>query len=62
MKQSYWKSWAGNLQTWSDLTLTPSFLLIGLILKNKMGTTGVSLSVIKSTYISLITGPRVLGW
>ena len=32
-----------------------------LILKNKMYTTGVSLSVMKSAYISLIIGPRGLG-
>ena len=32
-----------------------------LILKNKMAAMGVSLSVIKSAYISLIIGPRVLG-
>ena len=36
--------------------------IFGLILKNKMATTGVSLSVINSAYISLIIGPRVLGW
>ena len=36
--------------------------IFGLILKNKMAATGVSLSVIKSAYISLIFGPRVLGW
>ena len=36
--------------------------IFGLILKNKMATTGVSLSVIKSAYISLIIGPRGLGW
>ena len=36
--------------------------IFGLILKNKMAATGVSLSVIKSAYISLIIGPRVLGW
>ena len=35
--------------------------ILGLILKNKMAATGVSLSVIKSAYISLI-GPRVFGW
>ena len=35
--------------------------IFGLILKNKMAATGVSLSVIKSAYISLIIGPRVLG-
>ena len=33
-----------------------------LILKNKMAATGVSLSVMKSAYISLIIGPRGLGW
>ena len=32
--------------------------IFGLILKNKMATTGVSLSVMKSAYISLIIGPR----
>ena len=32
--------------------------IFGLILKNKMATMGVSLSVIKSVYISLIIGPR----
>ena len=35
--------------------------IFGLILKNKMAVTGVSLSVMKSAYISLIIGPRVLG-
>ena len=35
--------------------------IFGLILKNKMAATGVSLSVMKSAYISLI-GPRGLGW
>ena len=34
----------------------------GLILKTKMAATGVSLSVMKSAYISLIIGPRGLGW
>ena len=34
----------------------------GLILKNKMVATGVSLSVMKSAFISLIIGPRGLGW
>ena len=24
-KATYWKSWAGNLLVWSDLTLGPSF-------------------------------------
>ena len=36
--------------------------IFGLILKNKMATTGASLSVMKSVYISLIIGPRGLGW
>ena len=36
--------------------------IFGLILKNNMAATGVSLSVIKSAYFSLIIGPRVLGW
>ena len=36
---------------WSDLTLGPSF---------KVKQVGVSLSVIKSAYISLIIGPRGL--
>ena len=36
--------------------------IFGLILKNKMATTGVYLSVMKSAYISLIIGPRGLGW
>ena len=36
--------------------------IFGFILKNKMAATGVSLSVIKSAYISLIISPRVLGW
>ena len=36
--------------------------IFGLILKNKMAAMGVSLSVTKSAYISLIIGPRVLGW
>ena len=34
--------------------------IFGLILKNKMAATGVSLSVMKSAYISLICGPRGL--
>ena len=34
--------------------------IFGLILKNKMTAKGVSLSVMKSAYISLITGPRGL--
>ena len=37
-------------------------ILTGPILKNKMAATGVSLSVMKSAYISLIVGPRGLGW
>ena len=36
--------------------------IFGLILKNKMAATGVSLSVVKSAYISLIIGPRGFGW
>ena len=36
--------------------------IFGLSLKNKMAAKGVSLSVMKSAYISLIIGPRVLGW
>ena len=36
--------------------------IFGDILKNKMAATGVSLSVMKSAYISLIIGPRGLGW
>ena len=34
--------------------------IIGLILKNKMAASGVSLSGTKSAYISLIIGPRGL--
>ena len=36
--------------------------IFGLIFKNKMAATAVSLSVMKSAYITLIIGPRVLGW
>ena len=36
--------------------------IFGLILKNKMAATGVSLSVMKSAYNSLIIGLRGLGW
>ena len=36
--------------------------IFGLILKNKMAATGVSLLVMKSAYISLIIGARGLGW
>ena len=35
--------------------------IFGFILKNNMAATGVSLSVMKSAYISLIIGPRGLG-
>ena len=35
--------------------------IFGLILKNKMAATGVSLSVMKNVYIFLIIGPRGLG-
>ena len=34
--------------------------IFGLILKNKMAATGISLSVMKSAYNSLIIGPRGL--
>ena len=36
--------------------------IFSLILKNKMAATGVFLTVMKSAYISLIIGSRVLGW
>ena len=36
--------------------------ILALILKNKMVAIGVSLSVMKSVHISLIIGPRGLGW
>ena len=36
--------------------------VFGLILKNKMAAKGISLSVMKSAYISLIIGPTGLGW
>ena len=36
--------------------------IFGLILKNKVAATVVSLSVMKRAYISLIIGPRGLGW
>ena len=36
--------------------------IFGLILKNKMAANGVFLLVMKSAYISLIMGPRGLGW
>ena len=36
--------------------------IFSLILKNKLAAAGVSLSVMKSAYISLIIGPRGLGW
>ena len=36
--------------------------IFDLILKNKIAATGDSLSVVKSVYISLIIGPRGLGW
>ena len=35
--------------------------IFGPILKNKMAATDISLSVMKSAYISLIIGPRSLG-
>ena len=49
---------AGYLPHYEILTWN----IFGLILKNKMAATGVSLSVMKSAYISLIIGPRGLGW
>ena len=36
--------------------------VFGLILKNETAAKGISLSVMKSAYISLIIGPRGLGW
>ena len=36
--------------------------VFGLILKNKMAAKDISLSVMKSAYISLIIGPTGLGW
>ena len=36
--------------------------IFSLILKNKMAAMGVFLSVMKNAYISLIIGPRGLGW
>ena len=36
--------------------------VFGPILKNKMAARGISLSVMKSAYISLIIGCRGLGW
>ena len=36
--------------------------VFSLILKNKMAAKGISLSVMKSSYISLIIGPRGLRW
>ena len=49
---------AGYVPHYKILTV----IIFGLILKNKMVATGVSLSVMKSAYISLIIGPRGLGW
>ena len=49
---------AGYVPHYKILTVN----IFGLILKNKMATTGVSLSVMKSAYILLIIGPRGLGW
>ena len=49
---------AGHVPNYKILTVN----IFGLILKNKMTATGVSLSVMKSAYISLIIGPRGLGW
>ena len=36
--------------------------IFGLMLKNKMAATGISLSIMKSVNISLIIGHRGLGW
>ena len=36
--------------------------VFGLILKNMMAAKGIFLSVMKGAYISLIIGPRGLGW
>ena len=36
--------------------------IFGLILKNKIAATGISLSVMKSAYNLLINGPRGFGW
>ena len=36
--------------------------IFGLILKNKMAAMGISLLVMTSAYVSLIIGPRGLGW
>ena len=42
--------------------LTGNIFGLEKLLKNKMAATGASLSVMKSAYISLIIGPRGLGW
>ena len=36
--------------------------IFGLILKNKMAATSISLSLMKGAYISLFIGPKGLGW
>ena len=50
-----------RLEVWNGYKILTANIL-GLILKNKMAATGISLSVMKSAYISLIIGPRGLGW
>ena len=49
---------AGYVPHYEILTVN----IFGLILNNKMAATGVSLSVMKSAYISHIIGRRGLGW
>ena len=49
---------AGYVPHYKILTVN----IFGLILKNKMAAMGISLSVMKSAYISRIIGPRGLGW
>ena len=48
-KPTHWKSWAGNLLVWLDLTL--------ILLQGQMRTVKL-----KSAYNLLIIGPRGLGW
>ena len=68
-KVFWWPSRAkgiiGRVPTFTGYVPHYKFLtgnIFGLILKNKMAATCISLSVMKSAYISLIIGPRVLGW
>ena len=46
---------AGYVPHYKILTVTGN--IFGLILKNKMAATGISLSVLKSAYNSIIIGP-----